>query len=358
MVSMHAYIGGATSGQGSPAKGIVIADIDGPRVTEIGRGAEITGNPMYQVLSASGEYLYTVHERDAGSISAWAVEGTTLRPLGRPRSSGGSGPCHLSLHPDGGFLLVANYGSGEMAVLPVLGDGSLDEPVTRIALTGSGPVADRQASAHAHQVIVDPVDGPARGHVLLTDLGGDRVYRYLMDPSTGALEEVDVVDLPAGSGPRHLVVNGQYAYVAGELDSTVTVLDLTTTPPSVVATTSTIDRSERADVKSQPSAIRLGADRRFIYVANRFVDEIAVLSVDGAEVTLVGATPCGGDHPRDIVVSPDGTHLFSANQWGDNVVSFAIDAETGLLRATGDVYPTGSPASIVFAPASPQVGSE
>lgn len=352
MCAMRAYIGGGTQGPGSPASGIVVVDIDGPRITEAGRGAETAGNPMYQVLSASGSMLYTVHETKPGFVSAWAVDGAGLRQVGQPRSSGGAGPCHLSLHPGGRFLLTANYGDGTHATVPVLDDGSLGEPVTTVQLTGSGPVSGRQESSHAHQVVVDPVEGPARGHVLVTDLGADRMHRYLMDPSTGALEEADVAALPPGSGPRHLVVSGRYAYVAGELDSTVTVLDLTTSPASVVAHVPTVDPGAAAGrAPSQPSAIRLGADRRFLYVANRGVDEIAVLAVDGADVSLVGSVPCGGDHPRDLVVSPDGGHVFAANQFGDNVVSFAVDAATGLLSPTGDVFSTGSPSNLTFAPA-------
>lgn len=348
---MRAYIGGATNGQGSPANGIVVVDIQGPTITEVGRGAEGITNPMYQAVSASGGHLYTVHETDPGLVSAWAVAGTTVRQLGSVRSSQGSGPCHLSLHPDGGYLLVANYGDGVFAVLPVLEDGSLDDAVTRVPLTGSGPVEARQQGPHAHYVVVDPVDSPARGHVLVTDLGADRVHRYLMEPS-GAVAEVDVAVLPAGSGPRHLVVSGQHAYVAGELDSTVSVLDLTTSPPAVVATVSTHDASDSgASAPSQPSAIRLGADRRFLYVANRGVDEIAVLSVDGSEVARVGSVPCGGAHPRDLAVSPDGSYVFAANQFSDAVVSFAVDVETGLLTATGDVFRTASPSNITFAPA-------
>ena len=352
MGAMRAYIGGATSGQGSPASGIVIVDVDGPKITEVGRGAEQIGNPMYQAVSASGEVLYTVHETDPGLVSAWAVEDATLRPLGRPRPSGGTGPCHLSLHPGGGFLLVANYGNGTFAVLPVRVDGALGEAVADVQLTGSGPVVSRQRSSHAHQVIVDPGEGPARGHVLVTDLGADRGHRYLLDASTGELAEVDVANLAAGSGPRHLVVSGQHAYVAGELDSTVTVLDLTTSPPAAVSTVSTVDPSARTgSAVSQPSAIRVSADHRFLYVVNRGVDEIAVLTVDGPEVSLVGSVSSGGTHPRDLEVSPDGAYVFAANQFDDTVVSFAADPDSGLLTPTGDVFETGSPANITFAPA-------
>jgi 6-phosphogluconolactonase (cycloisomerase 2 family) len=40
-------------------------------------------------------------------------------------SAQGSGPAHLSVHPSGRFCLVANYGSGNVAVLPIMADGRL-----------------------------------------------------------------------------------------------------------------------------------------------------------------------------------------------------------------------------------------
>ncbi|YBP35525.1 lactonase family protein [Klebsiella pneumoniae] len=42
-------------------------------------------------------------------------------------ASGGAGPVYLSLTPDGKHLLVANYISGTVAVLPVNADGSLSD---------------------------------------------------------------------------------------------------------------------------------------------------------------------------------------------------------------------------------------
>lgn len=76
-----------------------------------------------------------------------------------------------------------------------------------------------------------------------------------------------------------------------------------------------------------------------------------MLTVDGPEVSLVGSASSGGTHPRDLAVSPDGAHVFAANQFDDTVVSFAADPVSGLLTPTGDVFETGSPANITFAPA-------
>ena len=41
--------------------------------------------------------------------------------------SGGNLPCHLGINKKGEWLLVSNYGSGSVSVLPILQDGALGE---------------------------------------------------------------------------------------------------------------------------------------------------------------------------------------------------------------------------------------
>ena len=330
---MRAFIGAATSaGKGSPAAGVTVADIEKGVVTPLDPAA-LAGvdNPMYLALSPSGEVLYTVHETGDGAVSAWLPGDDGVRPLAVPRPTGGNGPCHLSVHPSGRYLLTADYGSGSLSVHPIGSDGALGEATH---------VVHHDTGAHAHMVVTDPV----RGHVLAADLGTDTVYRYQLDEATGRLSLDDEIGLAAGSGPRHLVLREPYAYVVTELASTVTVIDLTV--PAVVADVATHVDDGRGP--SYPSAIRLGADGRFLYVANRFVDDIAVLSVDGPDVALVATVPCGGAHPRDLELDAEGQYLYVANQFSDQLVSFRIDQRTGVPEPTGQVLSTPSPSSILF----------
>ncbi|WP_116949806.1 lactonase family protein [Jiangella endophytica] len=339
---MRAFIGAATSaGQGGPAAGVTVADIEKGVVTPLGGPAlHGVGNPMYLALSPDGRVLYAIHEVDDGHVSAWALDGDVPRPLGRPRSTGGNGTCHLSVHPGGRYLLSADYGSGSLSVHPIDADGSLGEATHVVRHEGSGPDTQRQAGPHAHMIVTDA----ARGHVLATDLGTDTVYRYVLDEGTGRLSLADEIAVAPGDGPRHLVIRDHYAYVVTELASTVTVVDLTTA--EVVADVATHVDDGRGP--SYPSAIRLGADGRFLYVANRVVDEIAVLSVDGPDVALVASVACGGSHPRDLELDPEGQYLYVANQFSDQLASFRVDQQTGVPEPAGHVLSTPSPASILF----------
>ena len=59
-------------------------------------------------------------------MSAYSVDRATGRlTLLNSVSSEGAGPAHMSIHPAGKHALVANYGGGTVAVLPIQPDGQL-----------------------------------------------------------------------------------------------------------------------------------------------------------------------------------------------------------------------------------------
>jgi 6-phosphogluconolactonase len=305
--------------------------------------------PSYLALSLDGRTIYAAEignsapsgdEPPAGQVSAYAVEDDSgLRRLGG-QPTGGRGACHLSVDPTGQHVLTANYSTGEITVYPITADGSLGEATDLILHTGSGPNADRQGAPHAHMIVPDP----SGEYVLAVDLGTNTVYRYRL--SSGRLVAAGEVRVPAGAGPRHLDFHpsGQYAYVANELDSTVSVIDLESF--ELGTTVSTLAAGD--DSVSHPSAIRVSGDGRFCYIANRGPDTIAVLaaSPDGAELRLVTAVPCGGKHPRDFVL--EGGHLYVANQHSDVVTTFRVDAATGIPEPAGATISTPAPSCLLL----------
>ena len=81
------------------------------------------------------QFLYAANEHDGddrpghnNTISAFAIDRKTgkLTFLNRA-SSGGEGPAHLVVDRTGRALLVGNYRSGSVALLPIRKDGNLDE---------------------------------------------------------------------------------------------------------------------------------------------------------------------------------------------------------------------------------------
>ncbi len=89
-------------------------------------------------------------------------------------ASGGAGPVYLSLTPNGKQLLVANYVSGSIAVLPLKEDGSLGEAVD--VHQDEGPAgAERPAAAVEGSFAISDHNGP-HAHMIAADPSGKYVY--------------------------------------------------------------------------------------------------------------------------------------------------------------------------------------
>ena len=91
--------------------------------------------PTYLTMDAAHRYLYAVSETQTylgapgGGVSALAIDprNAMLTMLNQQPSTGAS-PCYISLDRMGKNALVANYSSGNVAVLPVRSDGQLAPP--------------------------------------------------------------------------------------------------------------------------------------------------------------------------------------------------------------------------------------
>jgi 6-phosphogluconolactonase len=309
-------------------------------------------NPSYITLDVRRRFLYAVNEveefagRKSGAVSAFAVDQRTgaLRFLNQQPSQGGA-PCYVTADGSGRFVLVANYVGGNVAVLPVLKDGTLGAPTDVKQHQGSGANRERQEGPHAHCIVLDR----ANRYAYSCDLGTDKVMVYRFDARGGRLtpNEPPASPMRPGAGPRHLTFHpgGKFAYVLNELNSTVTAfaqdrargtlkeLQTVGTLPAGFAGANTA-----ADIHATP-------DGRFLYCSNRGHDSIAAFGVDATTGGLrpIGHTPTAGKTPRNFAVDPTGTYLLAANQNSDTIVTFRIDPPTGTLQPTGHTAEVPSP---------------
>jgi 6-phosphogluconolactonase len=287
-----------------------------------------------------GRYLYAANETDDGTVTAFVVdEGGRLTPL-NSEPTGGVSPCHLVVHPAGGHLLSANYGTGSVAVHPLGADGYIGSLTDLVQHRGTGPRADRQEGPHAHQVRVTP-DGE---HVLAIDLGADSIFLYRLDLETGKLALDGAGRTDPGAGPRHLVFGADgTVHVACELDSTVVSFSYESGSLNRLGTVSSTVESLRT--ANFPSEIAQSADGRFVYLANRGQDVVTVFAVDGPDLRPVVDVACGGSWPRHLAVV--GPYLYVANQHSHQVACFRLDPDTGVPAPAGVALEVESPACVL-----------
>jgi len=329
---------------------------------------EMGTSPSALAFDASARHLYSANETErmgadeAGSVSAFAINPADGQlKLLNTVSSGGKGPTHLSLHPSGRFLLVANYFGGSVAVIPILPDGSLGQATDIQKDAGKvGPVKATHAppgsfaisghdQVHAHMIGADP----SGRFVLHVDLGLDRIFVWKFDQRKGLLTPNDppFVSLPPGDGPRHFTFhpNGHWMYSLQEEGSTIVLFDYDSDRGRLKSRQSISSLPPGFAGSNFTSEIMVSADGRFVYAANRLHDSIALFSV-GKDGTLafVSEEWTRGDYPRSFNFDPSGNFLYSCNQRADHIAIFRVDQKSGKLDFTGHYTPVGNPSAIVF----------
>ena len=276
------------------------------------RGFTPISYPSY--MAYDGGKLYVAIRKafttgESGILSFDVSESGELTNPTEPVSTMGVGACHL--FADNGEVFAANYTSGSVIKLPE----SLSVHY------GSSIDPERQEAAHTHCVCPTP-DGK---YVAVCDLGLDKVFLYDRN-----MKKRSEVKIPDGHGPRHIAFHesGKYAFVANELESTVSALEYDGEGLKLLTTVSALP-SGYSEV-SYAAAIRVNGDK--VFVSNRGHDSISVLSFTGGNLELTETVSSYGAWPRDFIIC-DG-YFISANEHGNSV---AVISEGGELVCKEEV---------------------
>jgi 6-phosphogluconolactonase (cycloisomerase 2 family) len=346
---MFAYVGGyTTKDRDGRGDGIHVYRVD----TSSGAWTHVQHvaseeNPSLFTLHPDRSVLYSVHG-GRSHVSAFAIDRTTghLRLLNR-QDCGGNNPVDAALDATGRFLVVANYRSGAVAVLPLGPDGALQKVSQAFELEGTpGPDPVQQTSSHPHAVIFDP----SRRFVIVPDKGLDCTFVFRFENGRLALHQA--MKSRPGAAPRHCIFHPSLPvlYVNNELDSTVTAYRWNDGRIEEIEISATLPDGETG--RNTTAEIGAAPDGRFLYVSNRGHDSIAVFAVaqDSARLSFLGCEPTGGRRPRFFALDPAGAFLYAANQEDDSIVAFGVDRASGMLTRTPHAVRVGSPSAISFLP--------
>jgi 6-phosphogluconolactonase len=324
-------------------------------------------NPSWLALNPAQTRLYAISEIDNyqgahdGAVVTYAIDPTSMQ-LTRLSAVGSSGtsPAHVSVHPSGKFVFVANYGGGNVAVFPVAADGTLapasdvrpsvgprhharaiDDPPGQFAVSDhDGP--------HVHMVAADPTGQ----FVIANDAGLDLTLIWRLDTQGGRLlpAEAPVLVAPPGSAPRHFAFHpsGKFFYNLYEHDARVVVYDYDGSRGAMRLKQSVSTLPPHFAGSNLASGIVVSPDGRFLYVGNRLHSSIAIFAVaEDGQLRTAYETWTHADSPRSIAMDPSGQIMFSCNQRSDSLTSFRINPANGALAFTGRFEAVGSPAVMV-----------
>lgn len=315
-------------------------------------------NPNFIAFHPSGNFLYTVGDSNSpepqksGCVSAFSIcKRTGKLSLINQVPSCGQTPCHIILDKAGKYVLVSNYSTGNLAVLPVGADGRLSEASTTIQHVGSSINSSRQQGPHIHSITLDPQNS----FVFVADLGLDKIKIYRFNSDSGGVESDNMpcISLASGSGPRHFAFHpsGNYAYVINEMSNTITAFNYNPSNGvlSEVQTILTVPNGYKGDTYT--SEIQVHPSGIYLYGSNRGHDSIAVFRIDNkGTLTLVDIQPCGGKWPRHFSIDPTGNWMLVGNEHSNRINLFSIDSKTGKLTQTESFISVPSPVCIKFLP--------
>ena len=307
-------------------------------------------NPSYFCFSARNNLLYAANEvmqfkgRGGGGLTTLKYDPVkaSFKKLNEMVIPYG-GPCFISMSPDSGYLFMANYPRGSVAVIRLDKEG-VPESVTDSILYNP----EKPDASHAHMILSDPQGK----HIYVSDLGLNRIVIYNFDTTNGKLIQIEngIIPVAEGSGPRHFTFSpdGSKIYLINELGSTM--MTFSNDPLNGLKLIQTLStRGFKSVEKNYCADIHIGKSGEYLYGSNRGENSIVVFKIgnDGT-LSLAGHSSCGGDWPRNFVIDPSGNFLIAGNQRSDGISVFRINRKTGIPEGPVDSAMMKGPACLKF----------
>ena len=284
--------------------GIYMALLD-MQTGQLGKAVRVSDavRPGFIAIHPDGQHLYATGEpggfsgKSAGAVSAFRItEPDGILADINTQPSGAAGPCYVSIDPSGKNLLVANSGGGSCAVLPIQPDGSFAPAAAVEKFIGSSINPKRQTKAFTHSINCDP----AGRFVIVADLGMDKIMSYRFDAASGTLTSNNppFIATEPGGGPRHFTFHpsGKFAYADLEISSKVIAFQYDAERGTLTEIQNISTLPDGFDAQNNTtSELATSPDGRFLYVANRGHNSLAIFSIDAATGRL---TPISHESTR------------------------------------------------------------
>jgi YVTN family beta-propeller protein len=306
-------------GSGAPTSYTVTA-VD---VTNSARGNQTctvtgaTGSCTESGLTNGDSYSFTSTATNGNGTSAASVASNSVIPAA-PATVAigvGSNPMGMTVNSAGTLGYVANEGNNTISVIN-LATGV----VTGTVAVGSEP----------EDVLLNPAG--TIGYV--TNAGANPGTVTVLNLTTSPPAVLETVTLSNGVGPTSMTVNpaGTAGFVVSGTSGTVTALNLTTSPPTVTGTVT-------LPVGSDPTSVTVNPAGTEAYVTNAN-GTVSVLNVTSSPPTVLATVAVGSD-PTSITLNPAGTIAYVTNANGTvSVVNLTTNPPTVIATVLVGSDPT------------------
>ena len=262
----------------------------------------------------------------------------------------GPTPVAIVIHPSGKFAYVVNSGSGAAADANSVSAYSIDATTGALArIDTNGAIGGTQYFIPTRVTPVSIAIDPAGAHAYVTNFDSGSITVYNIDPTSGALAEIQTV--ATGTDPYSIAIDpaGAYAYVTSWNTDKVYIFQivaggmLSTSAPVTVAT------------GTGPRAIAIDSSGTHAYVVNSSSGDISVYTFGSSGAlnqidctALLSSIGCNsgsnsqnflaGASPISIAIDSSGQYAYVANNAnssnGNSVWAYSI-AGSGALTKLG-----------------------
>lgn len=302
----------------------------------------VGGAPGAMDVGPLGQSLF-VSLRSSGGLAGFRIDAASgkLSPINETKVAGSA--AYVKVDHSGKFLLSAYYSAGKVMVHKIAQDGSLSAQALQTVETAQ----------KAHAIVPDPTNR----FVFVPHTGPNLIFQFAFNAETGQLapNSVPQVVTAPENQPRHIAFhqNKKFAYVDNEHGSSVTAyaFDATSGTLSPFQRLSTLptdfkENNSCADIEMHPSG-------KFVYSSNRGHDSIAGFAINPETgfMRAIGQAKTEKT-PRSFNIDPTGRFLYAGGQGSGKLAAYRIDQQTGKLErfATYEVGPNPSWVQVVSTP--------
>lgn len=239
--------------------------------------------------------------------------------------------CYAMLSSCGRRLLTSSYTDSTIAISPVDAEGRAGEPLMI------------EAAVHAHCLVEAP-----NGLVYATSLRGDFIRTYAFDDARSGLRPIARQEMPAGSGPRHIVftADGSFAYLLSEFSGTLTQFEVERGTGALMPGQS-LDLLPDGE-KAWAAELHLGPGGDVVYASERNTSQIFGYRLsESREMQLICAKPAP-DCPRAFGFDASGRYLIALGEKSGEARTYRI-GQDGALDAMAQLHVGAAPSWVLAA---------
>lgn len=297
-------------------------------------------NPSYLSVDNSRRLIYAITEKkkdDDAELRIYRLENQDgCAELVSCSPYKGAGSCYICCDASRKHAFINNYGDGTLCVIELTEGQRPGKVVQLLSFSGTGPDKERQDQSHLHAGLFSKDER----YLFCSDLGADRIYQLKYAPEAGKpldFNENPYLELPPGSGPRHLVssLDGKRMYVITELSGEIFVFDMQDLNKGWLQQISLVQAGYSGKVEA--ADVQLHPDGTVLYASNRGqANEIVIFSIDplNGQLEFMQRIGAAGLSPRSLLICEQQGLVLVANEQSDNISIFNL-LDNGCLEYTG-----------------------